>query len=270
VHGAHGPHGQQPRAERHAGRGAQPDDVLGHGEPGRPEPQLPAAAARRRSASTAACPATSVATVDALYSKSLNSFFYTNINLPSDANSRIDAQGRRVYGTIGANGVPTVQPRFARYGTNVINLDNQSKDYAYSITGQLAKRFTGAFEGTLAYTYGRSYSVTDLTSSVALSNYQFGRVFSGSQFDQTLGPSAFDQPHRVLINATVTAPWKRFPTNVTTYASRQSGTPFTYTYFAGTGGANRGDLNVDGTNANDPIYIPRRPDGPAAALSRPR
>jgi hypothetical protein len=117
--------------------------------------------------------------------------------------------------------------------------------------------------------------VTDLTSSVALSNYQFGRVFSGSQFDQTLGPSAFDQPHRVLINATVTAPWKRFPTNVTTYASRQSGTPFTYTYFAGTGGANRGDLNVDGTNANDPIYIPRDLTDPlqpfvAATLSNTR
>lgn len=203
-----------------------------------------------------------VASVDGLYSKSLNSFFYTNINLPLDNATHIDAQGRTVYGSLAANGVPTVNVRFPRYGTNVINLGNQSKDYAYSVTGQLVKRFNGFFEGTAAYTYGRSYSVTDLTSSVALSNYQFGRVFSGSQFDQSLAPSAFDQPHRLLINATVTAPWKRFPTNVTTYASRQSGTPFTYTYFAGTGGANRGDLNADGSNANDPIYIPTGPTDP--------
>lgn len=195
-----------------------------------------------------------IASIDALYSKNLNSLFYTNINLPVDTLTALDQQGRRVYGARATTGAVTISPRYPIYGTNVINLGNQSKDYAYSVTGQLAKRFNGFIEGTLAYTYGRSYSVTDPTSSVALSNYQFGRVFAGSQFDQALAPSAFDQPHRVLLNATVTAPWKRFPTNVTTYATRQSGTPFTYTYTA-TGVAS-GDLNGDGTNANDPIYVP--------------
>jgi hypothetical protein len=115
------------------------------------------------------------------------------------------------------------------------------------------RRFGRTFEGNLAYTYGRSFSVTDLTSSVALSNWQFGRVYSGAQSEQTLAPAVFDQPHRLLFNGTYTAPWKNNQTSITTYFSRQSGTPFSYVY---TGNAGRGDLNGDGSNANDPIYIP--------------
>jgi hypothetical protein len=207
-------------------------------------------------------PGNVVASVDALYSRSLNNLFYTNVNLPLEEQTGTDVFGRRVYGSRGTNGAVTITPRFPIYGTNVINLGNQSRDYSYSVTGQLAKRFSGLFEGTAAYTYGRSYSVTDPTSSVALSNYQFGRVFSGSQFDQSLAPSVFDQPHRVLVNATVTAPWKRFPTSVSTFYNWQSGTPFTYTYTA-TGVAS-GDMNADGTNANDPIYIPTSLNDPRA------
>ena len=190
-------------------------------------------------------------TFEGLYSRSINSFFYTNVNIPTA--SRVDAQGRTAFSPIGANGIPTISPVVPRYGTNVIEISNQSRDYAYSLTGQLRRRFGTAFEGNVAYTYGRSYSVTDLTSSVALSNWQFGRVYSGAQSDQTLAPAIFDQPHRFLFNGTYTAPWKKNQTSVTAFFSRQSGTPFAYTYF---GNAGRGDLNGDGSNANDPIYIP--------------
>ncbi len=192
-----------------------------------------------------------IGTFEGLYSRSVNSFFYENINIPTA--SRIDAQGRTVFSTIGATGQPAISPVVPRYGTNVIEISNQSRDYAYSLTGQLRRRFGTAFEGNLAYTYGRSYSVTDLTSSVALSNWQFGRVYSGAQSDQTLDPSIFDQPHRLLFNGTYTAPWKRNQTSITTFFSRQSGTPFAYVY---TGNAGRGDRNGDGSGSNDPIYIP--------------
>jgi hypothetical protein len=198
-----------------------------------------------------------IGTFEGLYSRSVNSFFYENINIPTA--SRIDAQGRTVFSPIGASGQPAISPVVPRYGTNVIEISNQSKDYAYSLTGQLRRRFGTAFEGNLAYTYGRSFSVTDLTSSVALSNWQFGRVYSGAQSDQTLAPAIFDQPHRLLFNGTYTAPWKRNQTSITTYFSRQSGTPYAFVY---TGNAGRGDMNGDGSNANDPIYIPTRVGDP--------
>ena len=198
-----------------------------------------------------------IATFDGLYSRSINNFFYNNINIPQTG--RIDAQGRTVFANFAATGIPTVAPLFPVYGSNVIELSNQSKDYAYSGTGQLRKRFNGAFEGSVAYTYGRSYSVTDLTSSVALSNWQFGRVYSGLLTDQPVNASLFDQPHRVLINGTYTAPWKSNQTNITFYYSKASGTPYSFVY-GGNGG--RGDMNGDGSNANDPIYIPTGPTDP--------
>ena len=198
-----------------------------------------------------------IATFDGLYSKSINSFFYNNINIPQTG--RLDAQGRTVFANFAATGIPAVSPRFPVYGTNVIDLSNQSQDYSYSGTGQLRKRFVGAFEGSVAYTYSRSFSVTDLTSSVALSNWQFGRVYSGLQTDQPVNASLFDQPHRLLINGTYTAPWKSNQTNVTFYYSKQSGTPYAFVY---TGSGGRGDMNGDGSNANDPIYIPTGPSDP--------
>lgn len=198
-----------------------------------------------------------IATFDGLYSKSINSFFYNNINIPQTG--RVDAQGRTVFANFAATGVPTVAPLFPVYGSNVIELSNQSKDYSYSATSQLRKRFSGGFEGSVAYTYSRSFSVTDLSSSVALSNWQFGRVYSGLQTAQPVNASLFDQPHRLLINGTYTAPWKSNQTNITFYYNKQSGTPYAFVY-GGNGG--RGDMNGDGSNANDPIYIPTGPTDP--------
>ncbi|AMW05510.1 TonB-dependent receptor [Gemmatimonas phototrophica] len=195
-------------------------------------------------------PGNVVATLEGLYSKSINNFFYTNENISNS--SRIDAQGRTVFSPIQASGQPAItrpQPAF----DNVLLLQNQSKDYSYSMTGQLRKRFDGGFEGGVAYTYSKSYAVSDLTSSVALSNWQFGRVYSGEQNDKPLNTSLFDQPHRLLINGTYTAPWKSNQTSISFYFSRQSGTPYAFTYG---GAAGRGDMNGDGSNANDPIYIP--------------
>ncbi|MCE2900714.1 MAG: carboxypeptidase regulatory-like domain-containing protein [Gemmatimonadetes bacterium] len=196
-------------------------------------------------------PGNVIATVEGLYSRSINNFFYTNINVSQ--NERIDAQGRTVFNPIAATGIPTITPRFPVYGQNVIDLSNQSRDYSYSATSQLRKRFEGGFEGGVAYTYSRSFAVTDLTSSVAFSNWQFGRIYSGPQSEQRLNASVFDQPHRLLINGTYTAPWKSNQTIVTFYFNRQSGTPYAFVY---TGNAGRGDMNGDGSNANDPIYIP--------------
>ena len=189
-----------------------------------------------------------VATIEGLYTKGLNNFVYENINRV--AQSETDANGRVLFGTFNATGQATyarVDPRLDA----VLEAKNQSEDYSYSLTGQLRKRFTDFWEGTAAYTYGRSYSVSDLTSSVAFSNWQFGRMLAGGQDSRRTAPSAFDQPHRILLAGTVTAPWKS--TDVSFIYQAASGTPFAFSY---TGSSGRGDLNADGSSANDPIYIP--------------
>src|SRR5205823_4822120 len=57
------------------------------------------------------------------------------------------------------------------------------------------------------------------------------------------------RPGRFLTYGTYTMPWKSVSTDITVYYERSSGVPYSYV-------AN-GDLNGDGYNGNDLLYIPR-------------
>jgi hypothetical protein len=183
-----------------------------------------------------------IATVEGIYTKALQNFFYDNINLP-DAALRLDSHGRSMYGNITGNNIAAAYKK--RGVSDVINLTNQSQDYAYSLTGQLQKRFSDRFEGQLAYTYGHSYDVASMTSSVAYSNWQFGRSVKGDIHAQDLALSKFDVPHRIIANGTYSFPSR---TDVSFIFTGESGVPFDYVY--------SGDLNGDGSINNDLIYVP--------------
>jgi hypothetical protein len=60
-------------------------------------------------------------------------------------------------------------------------------------------------------------------------------------------------PHRVIVAGTYVAPWIRARSELSFYYVGESGRPFTYIAY---GTLRRGDLNADGSNANDPIYVP--------------
>lgn len=195
-------------------------------------------------------------TVDAVYTYALKSPFMVNLELADPTTT--DVNGRVMYGTLNATtGVPTTLAKNgSKYSGNsgggVYDLRNAKGDYSWGITTGLAKRFAGSFEASAFYSYQRSYSVVDFTSSVARSNFINGRMLSGNQYDTKVGVSYFDRPNRLTASMTYTAPWKNYPTDISFIYIGQSGTPFNYTY---SGASNRGDRNADGVNSNDPIYI---------------
>ncbi|MGQ0650272.1 MAG: TonB-dependent receptor, partial [Gemmatimonadaceae bacterium] len=201
-----------------------------------------------------------VGTIEGLYSRTFNQLFFTNINV---AQSRAqDRFGRVLFAdTIRTTGVavPNIPAGVrANGGTGVfstaIDLGNQNKDYAWNLTAQLRKRYSYNWEGLVAYTYGRSMDVASFTSSTHISNWQFGRTLATDQFRPDLGISLFDQRHKFLANATYTLNWlKKASTDVTLFYQGSSGAPHDYIY----GGA-AGDLNGDGRNGNDLIYVPTR------------
>jgi hypothetical protein len=183
-----------------------------------------------------------IATLEGIYTKSLQNFFYDNINLP-DQPLATDSHGRLMYGVITGNNIAAA---FKKKGmSDVINLTNQSQDYAYNLTAQLQKRFSNSFEGQLAYTYGHSYDVASMTSSVAYSNWQFGRSVKGDIHAADIGVSKFDSPHRIIADGTYSFPSK---TDVSFIFTAESGTPFEFVY--------NGDMNGDGSTSNDLIYVP--------------
>ena len=204
-------------------------------------------------------PGNIVATVEGLYSKTHNQLFFVNQNLAGPVAT--DAHGRVMYGTIGTNGraTATLPPAVvanggtARFST-AVDLVNQSKDYAYNLTWELRKRYSNNWEGMLAYTYSKARDVQSFTSSTHVSNSSFGRTLAGRIDDPYTTTSLFDQPHKIVGVLTRSFEWLRdFSTDVTVFYQGISGPPHDYIY-GGFGG--NGDLNADGVQGNDLLYVP--------------
>jgi hypothetical protein len=193
-----------------------------------------------------------VAGVDAMYSRALHELLFVNRTLgPPDS---VDRHGRALYGAVGTKGQVTttrVVPRF----DDVIELTNQSRDHSYSVTGRVTKQFSTNADADVSVTYARARDVQSqrLTRNPAFDNWRFGRIVSGRHDLINTGVSDFDVPYRVVATSRYALPW-RWTTDLSVYYIGSTGFPFTYV--AG-GNQNSGDLNADGTNVNDPIYIPR-------------
>jgi hypothetical protein len=191
-----------------------------------------------------------VGTIDLMYSRSVYNFYYQNIGVVADPIG-FDRNGRALYGDItSASGNVIVSrrpiPGTANFLGDVIALYNTpKKDYSYSITEQLTKRFSNRFEGQAAYTYGRSYNLWDLTSSVAFSNWSFGRSYSGRQDELKLRPSKWDVPHKLVFNGSYSFPTR---TDLSVFFVGESGVPYEYVY--------GNDMNGDNGSANDLVYVP--------------
>ena len=107
-----------------------------------------------------------VASVEGMYTRSMSTFFYTNLALAGQQG--LDRNGRVVYGTIATTGVS--EPVLVAERRNVIDVQNASKDYSYSVTASLNRRFTNWFEAHASYTYEQARDIQSLTSSTATSN----------------------------------------------------------------------------------------------------
>ena len=213
-------------------------------------------------------PGNMVASIEGLYSKTLNQLFFVNRNLTTPRAT--DKFGRTLYGVVGTGGTATVDRPAAvianggtsRFST-AIDVENQNKDYAYNITTQLRKRYSNGWEALLAYNYGRAYDVQSFTSSTHISNWSFGRTVSGNQFEPgEPTTSLFDQPHKISGFVTRTFNWGRLlknswaeelGTDVTVAYAGVSGPAHDYVYGGSSG---RGDMNADGVTGNDLIYVP--------------
>ncbi|HVF97284.1 MAG TPA: carboxypeptidase regulatory-like domain-containing protein, partial [Flavisolibacter sp.] len=187
------------------------------------------------------------ATLEGIYSKDINAVYHQNINLPSTGSplagtdNRMRYTGTKIYS--GAGGASATNPDI----TDAILMTNTSEGYTYNITGQLQRNVNNLYT-MIAYTYGKSKSVND-GGSIAQSIWR-DRPVSGDPNAPELGYSNFNQPHRVVAAAFYRKEW-----------GKALATSFGFTYEAANGGVAsyvyNGDINNDGLNQNDLIYIPR-------------
>ncbi len=187
------------------------------------------------------------ATVEFLYGKDLNSIYVRNADLKEP--ERMLPDGRPYYGAPNHELNPD-----GNAGIYVI--DNSSRGYHYNITAQLRKRFNFGLNSFLSYSFTQARSL--LKSTEIASVLWSENPVQGDPNDPELSFSEFGQRHRIIGGATYRHIW-----------SENAATSFGLFFevaegnrFAGAGG-NRysytyaGDVNGDGSTANDLIYIPR-------------
>lgn len=200
-----------------------------------------------------------VATLEGIYSKSINDVLPVDINL-APSNGTLPGDGRPTFPT------GTARYRNSRDFNNVILLTNTSKGYQYSITGELKKQMTSNLFASAAYTYGQSRDLYSGSSSTAVSIWEFNPHVSGPN-NLDLSWSNFDLRHRVIGAISYRKAYaNHFATTISAFYNGQSGAPYSFSYY-GT------DINGDGGNAssnsNDLIYIPRTRDEIALVTDGP-
>jgi len=186
-----------------------------------------------------------IATLEALYSSSINEVVFENINIEKSASS---TYGRPIYAENGevspfGSDRNLVDDRF----TNALLLKNSNKGYEYSLTGQIQRRVSEGLSGSLSYTYNRAENVNNGTSSRAISNWQFNENVDVNNPD--IGTADFERRHRVLLNLDYRIQYlERFATSIGLIYEGRSGSPFSWIY--------AGDANGDGQSFNDLVYVP--------------
>ena len=176
------------------------------------------------------------ASVEAMYTKTLNNVRYEDIGLR--------ATGELDHG----NGVK--RPVYSRLEknkySNLIYLSNSSKGYSYNITGTLSKDFGFGLDASIAYTFGESKAANDGLSSQAVSNWKYN--YSYDINGDELYYSNFDMRHRIVGQLNYRVEYaKNFATTIGLVYNGQSGPRYSVLYSS--------DVNGDGER-NDLLYLP--------------
>ena len=183
-----------------------------------------------------------VGTLEVLYSKKITDILYRNLNLVASASTV----------TIGNTTRPFYNSTYLdKNYTDVIELTNTNKGYAYDFTAQLKKQFADSWAGTVAYTFGHSYSVNDVAGTSSLTNWRTGYAANGLN-NPAESNSNYDPGSRIIAYFSKIFIYKHLTTNILLVYSGQTGQRYSYLY--------NYNITGDGSStryvASNLVYIP--------------
>ncbi len=195
-----------------------------------------------------------VGTLEFIYSKFYNDIYIRNVNL-ADPVGTVPGDGRPLWG--GVNGDKNVNQPFDRRYNDLVNqaliLDNVSKGYQWSLTAQLQKTFlrtkASDLTASIAYTYTDARDINSQSSTIANSVWTSNTVVNGLN-NPELSFASNLLPHRIIANMSYRREYLGFMASSLSFIY-EGRTGSNFSYISG------GDMNSDGANATELIYIPR-------------
>jgi hypothetical protein len=179
-----------------------------------------------------------IGTGEFLYGRDVNGIYYINANLPEaqTAFTGVDDRPRWTANRINSN------------ISNAIVLKNQSEAYSWNASLSLEKPFASGFYVKGGYSYGEAKNTID-PGSIASGSWT-SNPHAGDPNNPGLGYGSASQGHRLFGAASFTRQFFSFgTTSLSLFVDGRNAGFGSFVY--------SGDLNGDGANGNDLIYIPR-------------
>ena len=184
------------------------------------------------------------ATLEGIYSKTLNNINYEQFNVKQPTVNLVGQDNRPRW-----NRTDAVDPvyRHILLGTNT------NKGYSYNLTAQLRKNFPFGLSANVGYTFGQSKVLNEGTSSQNSSQWRFIENVNGkNRLD--LSYSDFDLGSRIVASISYRKEYlKHFATTISLFYNGQSGQRYSYIYRSSLLNDDPQASNTD----NDLMYVPR-------------
>jgi hypothetical protein len=178
-----------------------------------------------------------ILTGDVSYTKDINGAHVQNWGLRSPSGTLNGVDNRPIY----------IDGDFADNGAFVFT--NSDKGRIFNIALKAQKNFSNGLYASMAYSYLDSKDVNSIEAEITGDAFVFNAAL-GNVNDDQLSYSKYGDTHRII--GVASKKWEygsgKWATTVTTFFEYLKGGRFNYTY--------GGDINGDGSNLNDLLYIP--------------
>ena len=142
--------------------------------------------------------------------------------------------------------------------SNIYRLSNADGGKATNLSLTLTKPESNNWYGSLSYVYGDSEDTSSVTSSTAFSNFTNRAVFN--QNTDEVGTSNYEIKHRILANVGYSHTWiGELKTRIALLYDGRAGRPYSAIFSS--------DVNGDGVDYNDLLYIPSGPNDPIVTFA---